>query len=69
MQFQQLEIIFTLTTFAAQVLKKRHAMDCFSFIRLVNFIRSQNPSPDAVMKMTSDAAWSDDAYMKPVIPW
>ena len=42
-------------------------MDCFSFIRLVNFIRSQNPSPDAVMKMTSDAAWSDDAYMKPVI--
>merc|ERR1719295_2581431 len=30
--------------FNIKVLKKRHSMDCFSYIRLINFIRSTGPS-------------------------
>jgi len=49
------------------VLKKRHNMDTFSFIRLINFIRSDSPSAGFVMSLSSDNMWEDDKYMKPVI--
>jgi len=49
------------------VLAKRHAMDTFSFIRLVNYIRVEHPSPGFVMSLSSDQKWSDPAFLKPVI--
>jgi protein arginine N-methyltransferase 3 len=49
------------------VLKKRHNMDTFSFIRFINYLRSELPSPGFVMSLSSDTKWEDDKFMKPVI--
>jgi len=49
------------------VLAKRHNMDTFSFIRLVNYIRAEKPSPGFVMSLSSDQKWSDPTFLKPVI--
>merc|ERR1719430_1954833 len=50
------------------VLAKRHAMDTFSFIRLVNYIRTEAPSPGFVMALSSSQKWSDAAFLRPVLP-
>merc|ERR1719222_188550 len=50
------------------VLAKRHAMDTFSFIRLVNYIRLEKPSPGFVMSLSSSQKWADSAFLKPQIP-
>ena len=52
--------------FNLKILKKRHSMDCFSFFRLVNYLRSEKPSPGLVMSLSSDALWQDEKYLKPV---
>ena len=52
--------------FNLKILKKRHNMDCFSFFRLVNYLRSQKPSPGLVMSLSSDALWQDEKYLKPI---
>jgi len=49
------------------VLKKRHNMDTFSYIRLINYIRTESPSAGFVMSLSSDSMWEGDKYMKPVI--
>jgi hypothetical protein len=33
---------------------------------MINYIRSENPSPGLVMSLASADLWSDDKYMKPV---
>ena len=50
------------------LLKKRHSMDTFSYIRFINYVRSEAPSPGFVMSLSSAGKWSDIKYMKPVIP-
>lgn len=42
-------------------------MDTFSFIRLVNYIRTEHPSPGFVMSLSSDQKWSDPVFLKPVV--
>ncbi|XP_013403420.1 protein arginine N-methyltransferase 3 isoform X2 [Lingula anatina] len=44
-------------------------LDCFSYIKLVNFIRSHKPLPGDIttMYISGQASWNDDAYMKPVL--
>jgi len=49
------------------LLRKRHAMDTFSFIRFVNYVRTELPSPGFVMSLSSDNKWEDVKFMKPVI--
>jgi len=49
------------------VLKKRLSMDTFSYIRFVNYVRSESPSPGFVMSLSSAAKWGDLKFMKPVI--
>jgi len=49
------------------LLKKRHNMDTFSFIRFVNYVRTERPSPGFVMSLSSDQKWADLKFMKPVI--
>jgi len=49
------------------VLKRRLNMDTFSYIRFVNYIRSESPSPGFVMSLSSSAKWGDLKFMKPVI--
>ena len=50
------------------LLKKRHSMDTFSYIRFINYLRTEAPSPGFVMSLSSSDKWSDVKYMKPVIP-
>jgi len=50
------------------VLKKRLNMDTFSYIRFVNYVRSETPSPGFVMSLSSPEKWGDMKFMKPVIP-
>ena len=64
---QCLEYCRNIHGFNLKILKKRHSMDCFSFFRLVNYLRSQKPSPGLVMSLSSDALWQDDKYLKPVV--
>ena len=52
--------------FNLKILKKRHNMDCFSFFRLVNYLRSQKPSPGLVMSLSSDTLWQEEKYLKPI---
>jgi len=49
------------------VLKKRLSMDTFSYIRFVNYVRSESPSPGFVMSLSSAAKWADIKFMKPII--
>jgi len=42
-------------------------MDTFSFIRFVNYVRTECPSPGFVMSLSSDQKWLDPEFMKPVI--
>ncbi len=46
-------------------LKSKYSMDCYSFIKLVNYIRLSQPSPDQILNVESPL-WNDDKYLKPV---
>lgn len=54
-------------------LQARFNMDCYSYIRLINYIRTKNSNPTDITNCVSEALpWEDDVYMKPVIaddPW
>ena len=52
--------------FNLKILKKRHSLDCFSFIRLINYLRKECPSPGLVMSLSSDTLWGDQQLMIPV---
>nr|CAD7395281.1 unnamed protein product [Timema cristinae] len=52
-------------------LRTRFNMDCFSFIKLVNYIRIHHPEPSVLMD-SMELVWEDEEYMKPVHeddPW
>jgi len=61
-----LEHCKTAHQFDLSSLQKKHGMDQYSFIRLVNFIRSCNPSSQEV-KEYDTPLWDHDKFMKPVI--
>lgn len=54
-------------------LKARFKMDCYSYIRLINYVRTKKSSPMDITNCVSEAPpWEDDVYMKPVViddPW
>lgn len=48
--------------------RQRLNMDCFSYIKLVNYIRSSKISPEEVLCMdASSMPWRDDKYLKPAL--
>ena len=47
-------------------MKERHDLDCFSFIRLINYLRKEKPLPELIMSEKSDKLWKKDDYLKPV---
>ena len=53
--------------FDVKKLKRTHKLDCFSFIRLINYIRKEKPSPNYVMELKTSDLWKDDQYLKPVL--
>ena len=46
------------------ILKEKHDLDCFSFIRLVNYLRKEKPSVETVMSEKTDKLWMTDDYLK-----
>jgi hypothetical protein len=52
-------------------LKKRFNMDCYGYIKLVNYIRTHHPDAALVMS-ASEPIWDKEEYLKPVKsddPW
>ena len=52
-------------------LKAQFDMDCYSYIRLVNYIRTHHPDP-SVITNARELLWDSDAFLKPVEsedPW
>ncbi|KAI5640679.1 ribosomal protein l11 methyltransferase (PrmA) domain-containing protein [Phthorimaea operculella] len=47
-------------------LKAKHNMECYSYIKLINYIRIHKPTAESVMN-SSSALWEDEKYLKPVI--
>ncbi|CAB4067400.1 PRMT3 [Lepeophtheirus salmonis] len=50
-----------------QVLKKRHNLDMFSYIRMVNYIRLEMPKPEDLMSLKTDEKWGDMKWMTPTV--
>ena len=46
---------------------REHRLDCFSFFKLINFIRSTAPEPSDVEKAVRDGTLDDEKYLKPVV--
>ncbi|XP_073942199.1 protein arginine N-methyltransferase 3-like [Choristoneura fumiferana] len=51
--------------FNLKTLKAKFNMDCYSYIKLINYIKTHKPLADAVMNV-SDSLWEDEKYLKPV---
>lgn len=45
-------------------LKTKYNMDCYSFIKMINYIRLHKPDPKAIVE-SAVALWDDDKYLKP----
>lgn len=46
-------------------LKNKFSMDCYSYIKLINYIKTHKPTADQIMK-ASKPLWDDEKYLKPV---
>ncbi|EFA02398.1 protein arginine N-methyltransferase 1 [Tribolium castaneum] len=44
-------------------LKNKYNMDCYSYIKMINYIRMQRPDPK-ILTESSVALWDDDVYLK-----
>lgn len=51
--------------FSLKVLKLKFNMDCYSYIKMINFIKTHKPSVDVIMN-AEKTLWQDDVYLKPV---
>ena len=47
-------------------MRRKHSLDFYSFIKLVNYIRKENPNPESLMN-SKDTPWNDDKYLAPII--
>nr|XP_022903884.1 protein arginine N-methyltransferase 1 [Onthophagus taurus] len=45
-------------------LKTKYNMDCYSFIKMINYIRKHKPEPKTITESCS-VLWEDDEYLKP----
>lgn len=45
-------------------LKTKYNMDCYSFIKMINYIRLHKPDPKEITE-SPVALWNDDKYLKP----
>ncbi|XP_051885261.1 protein arginine N-methyltransferase 3 isoform X2 [Pristis pectinata] len=43
----------------------KHGLDCYRYIKLVNFIRITNPSAEFFKSIHGEAPWDKEEYMKP----
>lgn len=52
-------------------LKVRYRMDCYSYIKMINYIRTVKPNPDFLVDNPSAPPWDEEKYLKPIEtePW
>ncbi|XP_049886336.1 protein arginine N-methyltransferase 3 [Pectinophora gossypiella] len=51
--------------FNLNTLKLKHNMECYSYIKLINYIKTHKPTAEEIMK--ADASlWADEQYLKPI---
>lgn len=55
----------TVHMFNLNTLKIKFSMDCYSYIKLINYVKTHKPSSDAIMN-AEKALWDDEKYLKPV---
>ncbi|ENN80587.1 hypothetical protein HUJ04_009838 [Dendroctonus ponderosae] len=60
----------TAHNFDLLALKNKYNMDCYSYIKMINYIRLQKPEPKMLLD-TTVTLWEDDCYLKPgeIEPW
>ncbi|XP_013168439.1 PREDICTED: protein arginine N-methyltransferase 1 [Papilio xuthus] len=51
--------------FNLSALKSKYHMDCYSYIKLINYIKTHKPKSEDIMG-SATALWNDDKYLKPV---
>lgn len=51
--------------FDLKKLKIKHNMECYSYIKLINFIKTHKPAPEVIMDSVTEL-WDDEKYLKPV---
>lgn len=51
--------------FSLNIMKQKFNMDCYSYIKLVNYIKTHKPSPEAVIS-AKKVLWDDEKYLKPI---
>lgn len=51
--------------FSLNTMKQKFSMDCYSYIKLVNYIKTNKPTPEAVIS-AKKVLWEDEKYLKPV---
>ncbi|CAH1799963.1 unnamed protein product [Owenia fusiformis] len=49
-------------------IQRIHGLDCFGYIKMVNYIRKMHPSPEEVASVSGKACWDSDEYMSPTDP-
>lgn len=57
--------------FSFAVFKNKHALDVYSYIKLINFIRKKDVQPEELNDFSAKS-WESDEYLTPVIqddPW
>lgn len=55
----------TVHRFAIKTLRSKFNMDCYSYIKLINYIKTHKPTPETVMSLKK-AVWDEEKYLKPV---
>ncbi|CAH0405096.1 unnamed protein product [Chilo suppressalis] len=46
-------------------LKIKLNMDCYSYIKMINYIKTHKPKPEDIISLT-ESPWEDEQYLKPV---
>ncbi|XP_067674082.1 protein arginine N-methyltransferase 3-like isoform X1 [Haliotis asinina] len=47
---------------------RRFSLDCIGYIKMINYIRKQKPSPSSLSSLTVPVPWASDDFMQPSDP-
>lgn len=51
--------------FSLNTLKLKFNMDCYSYIKMINYIKANKPNPNVLLE-ANEPLWVDDKYLKPI---
>ncbi|XP_060621693.2 protein arginine N-methyltransferase 3 isoform X2 [Anolis sagrei] len=53
--------------FNVGMLAHKHRLDCYNYIKLINFIRVEKPTAEYFSSVSSPLPWEEEKYLKPVL--